>query len=181
MSTYCAAKFALRGFTEALRVELRHADVDVHLTMVHLSAMNTPLYTWARNLMPREIRPLAPIYQPEVAAATIHWAAHARRRDVFLGGSAIAAMVLNHATPGLLDRVLARTAIESQQRSEPVAPNQPDNLFKPVEGDFGARGAWGARARSPARFARFVARFGGGGIRAVVAVATALELALIDE
>lgn len=176
LSSYCGAKYALRGFTEALRVELLHAGVDVHLTMVHPSALNTPFYSLTRNLMPRQMRPMPPVYQPEVAASTIHWAAHARRREVFLGWSAVAGSLINKVAPDLLDRLLARTAIRGQLADELVQPNQPDNLFNPIEGNYGAHGVWGARAQSPALLAQFIARWGGVGIRTAIAVAAAILL-----
>lgn len=159
MSAYSGAKFALRGFTDALRVELLHEGVDVHLTMVHPSSLNTPLYTWTRNLMPRQMKPLPPVYQPEVAASTIHWAAHAHPREVYLGRSTVVGMIAKTVAPGLLDRYLARIAIDEQLADELVQPGQPDNLFQPVEGDAGAHGVWGALAKSPALLAQFVARW----------------------
>jgi short-subunit dehydrogenase len=158
MSSYSGAKFALRGFTNALRVELLHAGVDVHLTMVHPSSLNTPFYTWTRNLMPRQVKPLPPVYQPEVAAATIYWAAHARRRDVYLGRSTIAGLIANALAPNLLDRYLAWFAIDRELADELAQPNEPDNLFQPVEGDFGAHGVWGERAKSPALLAQWLAK-----------------------
>jgi short-subunit dehydrogenase len=164
MSSYCGAKYALRGFTEALRVELLHAGVDVHLTMVHPSAINTPFYSWTRNLMPHQIRPMPPVYQPEVAASTIHWAAHARRREVMLGWSAVVGSLANKVVPGLLDRLLARIAITGQLAVELALPNQPDNLFDPVEGNFGAHGVWGSEAKSPALLAQWFARWSSIGI-----------------
>jgi short-subunit dehydrogenase len=175
-SAYSAAKHALRGFTDSLRVELLRDRVNVHLTMVNPSAINTPLYTWARNLMPRHARPMPPVYQPEVVAATIYWAAQARRRDLHLGWTAIGAAVLNPIVPGLVDLVLAQVGFEAQQ-VEGVPPAPYDNLFDPVEGDFGAHGLFGDRAMSPALLAQFLARWGGGGIRAAIVAA----MSLIDE
>jgi NAD(P)-dependent dehydrogenase (short-subunit alcohol dehydrogenase family) len=160
MSSYCAAKHALKSFTESLRAELLHDQIDVHLTMVHLSSINTPLYTWARNRMPRQVEPMPPIYQPELAAETIYWAAHARRRDVYFGWSAIGAKVMNTLAPGLVDRVLARFGYEAQQSEEPVPRDQADNLFEPIEGDFGTRGRFDARAQSWAPLVQLAARLG---------------------
>jgi short-subunit dehydrogenase len=159
MSAYCGAKAALKSFTESLRAELLHDQIDVHLTMVHLSSINTPLYTWARNRMPREVVPLRPIYQPELAAETIYWAAHARRRDVFFGWSAIAAKVMNLA-PGLSDRMLGRFGYEAQQLDELVPPGHVDNLFQPVEADVGTHGKFDAIAQSRAPLVRLAARLG---------------------
>lgn len=174
-SAYSAAKHALKGFTESLRVELLHDGVNVHLTMVHLSAMNTPFYSWVRNLMPRHAKPMPPVYQPEVAAETIYFAAHARRRDLYLGWSAIGAAMLNPMIPTLIDRFLARYGIEAQQADIPNPGNQPGNLFEPVQGDFGAHGVFGERARSPALLEQFIARWGGGGLRAFMDAAISIR------
>jgi NADP-dependent 3-hydroxy acid dehydrogenase YdfG len=176
MSAYCAAKHALKSFTESLRAELLHDQIDVHLTMVHLSSINTPLYTWARNRMPRQIEPMPPIYQPELAAETIYWAAHARRRDVYFGWSAIGAKVMNSLAPGLGDRVLARFGYEAQQTEEPVPPDHVDNLFEPIEGDFGTRGRFDARAQSWAPLVRLAARLGPIRFRALAMGVTMLAL-----
>lgn len=170
MSSYSAAKYALRGFTDALRTELLHDNVDVKLTMVHPSALNTPFYTWTRNLMARRIKPMSPVYQPEVAASIIHWAARAHPRDVFLGWSAIAGVIASTVAPGLADHFLARTGFEAQLADELAQPNQPDNLFDPVEGDFGAHGIWGDRAKSPALIEQFVARYKAAGLFAALGV-----------
>lgn len=173
-SAYSAAKHAVKGFTESLRVELLHDGVNVHLTMVHLAAMNTPLYTWARSLMPRQAKPMPPVYQPEVAAETIYFAARARRRDLYLGWSAIGARVMNQMAPAVLDRMLARFGFEAQQADRPSPGAQPGNLFEPIEGDFGAHGLFGERARSPAMIEQFMARWGGGGIRAALVAGMSL-------
>jgi hypothetical protein len=176
MSAYSAAKHALRAFTESLRTELLHDRVDVHLTQVHLSSINTPLYTWARNHLPRQVEPIPPIYQPELAAETIYFAAHARRREVFFGWSAIGACVANKLAPGLVDRFLALTAYEAQQTSEPVPADHVDNLFEPVEGDFGTRGMFDERAQERAPLVQLIARLGAGGFRALAMGVTLLGL-----
>jgi short-subunit dehydrogenase len=176
MSAYCAAKHALKAFTESLRAELLHDKIDVHLTMVHLSSINTPLYMYARNRMPRQVEPMPPIYQPELAAETIYWAAHARRREVYVGWSAISANVTNALAPGLADRVLARFGYDAQQMEEPAPPDHVDNLFEPVEGDFGTRGMFDARAQSRAPLVRLVARLGGIRFRALAVGVSMLAL-----
>jgi short-subunit dehydrogenase len=175
LTAYSAAKFALRGFTEGLRVELLHDGIDVHLTMVHLPAINTPFFTWARNLMPRQPRPLPPIYQPEIAADVIHWAAHSRRRDVFMGLSTVAAITANKLAPALLDRLLAWFAVDFQQTSEPTPLDQDGNLFEPVEVDLGIHGKFDAFARSRAPLAKLIARLSGAGFQVLV-VGTAVVL-----
>lgn len=144
---YCAAKSAIRGFTDSLRCELLHDGCDVHLTMVQLSAFNTPQFDWARNHMDREPQPLPPIFQPEVAADAIVWAAHHRRREVWVGWPAVKAILGNRVAPGLLDRMMARSGWGGQLSERPVRSSRPDNLRYPVPGDHGARGRFSACAR----------------------------------
>jgi len=102
-SAYCGAKFAIRGFTDSLRTELLHDGVDVNLVMVQMPALNTPQFDWARNKMSRRPQPVPPIFQPEIAAEAIVYAAHSRRREVWVGGSSVQAIVANKFFPGLLD------------------------------------------------------------------------------
>jgi short-subunit dehydrogenase len=147
-SAYCAAKHALNGFTESLRSELLHDRSRVHVTTVHLPALNTPQFDWSRTRMPRQPQPVPPIFQPEVAAEAIVWAATERQREVWVGWPTVHAIVGDKIAPGLLDRYLARFGYESQQTDEPVPPNRPDNLFEPVSGDHGAHGRFDARAKA---------------------------------
>jgi short-subunit dehydrogenase len=146
-SAYCAAKHAIVGFTDSLRCELLHDGSRVHLTAVHLPAMNTPQFSWSRTRLPRRPQPVPPIYQPEVAAEAIVWAAHHRRREVWLGWPTVGAIVATRLVPGLLDRYLGRTGYDSQQYDGRVPPDRRDNLYEPVPGDHGARGQFDARAR----------------------------------
>ena len=146
-SAYCAAKHALQGFTESLRTELLHDGSRVHVTMVHLPALNTPQFDWSRSRMPRQPQPVPPIFQPEVAADAIIWAADQRRREVLVGWPTWEATVGNTFLPGVVDRYLARGGYDSQQTAEPVAPDRTDNLFTPVHRDAGAHGRFDARAR----------------------------------
>ncbi len=147
-SAYCGAKHAIRGFTDSLRSELLHDNTDIHLTMVQLPAMNTPQFDWVRSRLPREPQPVPPIFQPEVAARSIYWAAHHRRREVYVGLPTVKAILGNKIIPGYLDRYLAKHGYDSQQTNEPVALDRPDNLWSPLPGDHGAHGRFDARARS---------------------------------
>jgi NAD(P)-dependent dehydrogenase (short-subunit alcohol dehydrogenase family) len=143
---YCGAKFAIRGFTDTLRTELRHARSRVHLTMVQMPALNTPQFEWCRTRMPREPQPVPPIFEPEVAARAIVWASRHRRRELFVGGSTALAVWGTKLVPGWLDRYLARTGYASQQTSEPVTRGREDNLWTSPPGDHGARGRFTDRA-----------------------------------
>jgi short-subunit dehydrogenase len=144
-SAYCAAKFAVRGFTDSLRSELIHENSAIRLTMVQLPAVNTPQFDWARSRMPRRLQPVPPIYQPEeVAQAILHAAIHAPR-EYWIGWPAIRAILGNMVAPGLLDRLAARGAWDQQMTAAPANPNRPDNLFEPPPGDPGAHGRFDAR------------------------------------
>jgi NAD(P)-dependent dehydrogenase (short-subunit alcohol dehydrogenase family) len=143
---YCGAKHAVQGFTESLRCELLHDRSRVHVVMVQLPAMNTPQFDWVKSRMPRRPQPVPPIYDPEVAADAIVWAADHRRRELSVGGPTVAAIVGNKIASGLFDRYLARTGYDSQQTDEPDNPNRRDNLWAPLPGDHGAHGRFAARS-----------------------------------
>ena len=143
---YCGAKSALRGFTDSLRSELIHDGSDVHLTMVNLSAFNTPQFDIARNCTGRKAQPLGKIFQPELAADAIVWAALHRRREVWVGFPAVQAIVGTRVIPRLLDHKLAHDAYEGQQTDEVRPAGTPDNLYDPVPGDHGVHGRFGDRA-----------------------------------
>lgn len=145
-SAYCGAKHAVQGFTESLRCELLHEGSHIRLTMVQLPALNTPHFRWVRNRLPYKPQPVPPIYQPEVAARAIVWASQHYRRELFVGGSTLFAIEGNKVAPGIGDRYLGRTGYRSQQTKEPADPSQPDNLWEPVPGDHGMRGALDNRA-----------------------------------
>jgi NAD(P)-dependent dehydrogenase (short-subunit alcohol dehydrogenase family) len=145
---YCGAKFAIRGFTDALRCELLHERSRVRLTMVQMPALNTPQFDWARNRLPHRPQPVPPIFQPEVAARAITWAVDHPRREVYVGMPTLLAIWGNKLAPGLLDRYLARNCYAAQQAREPAAVDHHDNLFAPVPGAWEAHGRFDARARS---------------------------------
>jgi NAD(P)-dependent dehydrogenase (short-subunit alcohol dehydrogenase family) len=145
---YCGAKFAIRGFTDALRVELMHAKSAIHVTMVQLSAFNTPQFQWGRTKLPRRPQPVPPIFQPEVAAQGIHWAAHHRRRELRVGFPAVKAIIGNKLFPRLADRDLVRLGYDGQMGQQPVPEDRPDNLFEPVAADYGTHGRFDARSRA---------------------------------
>ena len=147
-SIYCGAKFAIRGFTDALRSEIIHDKLDVHLTMVDLPAVNTPQFDWAMNKMGRKAQPVAPIYQPEVPARAIYFAATHRRREVWVGFPTVKAILANRIAPGLIDRYLATAGYKGQITDEPLGPNAPANLYEPVPGGYGAHGRFDSRAKS---------------------------------
>lgn len=146
-SAYCAAKHAMRGFTDSLRCELMHEKSGVRVTMVQMPALNTPQFEWSRIRFSRKPQPVPPIYQPEVAAEAVVFAAGAGRREVWVGGPNAFLMFANKLAPGVGDRYLARTGYDSQLTDEPADPDRPDNLDRPLVGDFGAHGRFDERAR----------------------------------
>jgi NAD(P)-dependent dehydrogenase (short-subunit alcohol dehydrogenase family) len=145
-SAYCGSKHAIVGFTDSLRCELIHDRSRIRLTVVHLPAVNTPQFTWVRNKLPRKAQPVPPIFQPEVPARVIVWAADHPRREIWVGGSTYQAIVGQRLIPGLLDLYLGKTGYRAQQYDGPRDPNAPDNLWNPVAGDPGTHGAFDRRA-----------------------------------
>lgn len=145
-SAYCGAKHAIQGFTESLRCELEHDGSNVRVTMVQMPALNTPQFDWVKSRLDHKGQPVPPIFQPEVAARAIVWAADHERREVYVGWPTVKAIIGNKLAPGVADRFLARTGYESQQTDEPADPERPNNLWTPVGGDFGAHGRFDRRA-----------------------------------
>lgn len=145
-SAYCAAKHAVQGFTESLRTELIHDGSRVHLTTVQLPAVNTPQFSWIRTRMARHPQPVPPIFQPEVIARAVYWAAHHRRREFCVGLPTVKAIIGDKFIPGWLDYYLASIGYKAQQTQEPVDPGRPDNLYTSLPGDYGARGKFSDRA-----------------------------------
>lgn len=147
-SAYCASKGAVMRFTESLWSELIHDRSPIHLAVVHLPAHNTPQFDWVKSRLPNRPQPVPPIFQPEVAARAIVWAARHRRRELLVGFPTVKALLGQKLMPRLLDRYLARKGYSGQQTDEPVSPDRPDNLWAPLPGDRGAHGAFDTRARS---------------------------------
>jgi len=152
-SAYCGAKHAIQGFTESLRTELLHNHSQVRTTMVQLPGANTPQFDWVVNKLEHHPQPVPPIFQPEVAADAICYAAdHPRRREYYVSATTAATILGNKVASGLLDRYLARTGYSSQQMSQPTSPDRPENLWEPVDGpggrDFGAHGSFDQQAKA---------------------------------
>ena len=150
-SAYCGAKHATQGFHESLRTELMHDGSRVRVTMVQMPAVNTPQFSWVLSRLPRQAQPVPPIYQPEVAARAVVYAAdHPGRREYWVGGTTAATLIANAVAPGLLDRYLARTGFDAQQTKSEKPADQPANLWEPADGsegrDFGSHGLFDDRA-----------------------------------
>jgi NAD(P)-dependent dehydrogenase (short-subunit alcohol dehydrogenase family) len=148
-SAYCGAKHAIQGFNESLRCELLHEGSHIRTTMVQMPAVNTPQFSWVLSRLPRHAQPVPPIYQPEVAAQAVTYAAdHPRRREYWVGGSTAITIMGNAVVPGVGDWYLSKTGYSSQQTDEPRDPDQPVNLWEPAdaEKDFGAHGVFDAKS-----------------------------------
>ena len=147
-AAYCAAKHAVLGFFASLRTELLHDHSNVHTTMVQMPALNTPQFGWVKSRLPHKAQPVPPIYQPEVAARAIYYAAHhPERREYYPAWSSVKAIFGNKLAPSFADHYLARSGYGAQQHDGPEDPNRPNNLYEPVPGDHGAHGTFDSRSR----------------------------------
>jgi short-subunit dehydrogenase len=146
-AAYCASKHAIQGFMDSLRSELLHDRSRVSVTMVQMPALNTPQFGWVKSRLPRHPQPVPPIYQPEVAADAITYAARTRRRELWVGLPTLIAVLANRVAPNLLDHYLARTNEKAQQYGGHVSPDRPNNLWEPLPGDHGAHGVFDHRSR----------------------------------
>jgi NAD(P)-dependent dehydrogenase (short-subunit alcohol dehydrogenase family) len=145
-SAYCAAKHAVQGFHDSLRSELIHDGSNVRVVMVQMPALNTPQFRWVKSRLPRKAQPVPPIFQPEVAAEAIVWAAYSGRREINVGWPASKAIIGNNFAPGYADHYLARHGYDAQMIDEPEVPGRPDNLYSPLPGDAGAHGVFDDRS-----------------------------------
>jgi NAD(P)-dependent dehydrogenase (short-subunit alcohol dehydrogenase family) len=145
-SAYCGAKHAIQGFTESLRSELYHSGSKVHVSMVQMPALNTPQFEWVKSRLKGRPKPVGRIYQPEVGAQAVVYAAHHRRPEIYVGYPAAEAIMANRIAPRLLDHYLGRTGFDSQQAKEPDDPNRPFNLWETVPGPYGAHGRFDQQA-----------------------------------
>jgi NAD(P)-dependent dehydrogenase (short-subunit alcohol dehydrogenase family) len=175
-ASYCASKFAIRGFTDSLRVELMHDKSNVHVTMVQLPGLNTPQFTWVRTTLRRHPRPVAPVFAPTVAADAIVFAAGHRRREVWVGGNSAVIIALNKLVPWAGDRFLAATNVQGQQQDDwPIPPDRPDYLYSPLDDTGPPRGSDGpfadeAKSRS---IQLMLTKHRGAGIAAAAALTAA--------
>jgi NAD(P)-dependent dehydrogenase (short-subunit alcohol dehydrogenase family) len=151
---YCGAKHAIKGFFESVRTELLHEHSRIRVTMVQLPAHNTPQFSWGRTRLPRHPQPVAPIFEPEVAAEAIEYAALHAPRQLFVAWPTLKAVAGNAIAPQLVDRYLARTGYDAQQTDQPVNGNRPDNLFAPAPGDFAAHGVFDRESKQSSALLR---------------------------
>jgi len=147
-SPYCGAKAACKNFTESILTELIHNKSKVQVSMIQLPGLNTTQFTWGRTKLPKQTMPVPPIYQPEIAADAIHYAAHHRRRQIFVGIPTVMNIVGERLAPWILDWYLAKTGFDSQMTDHDLDPSGHDNLFEPVDEDRGAHGPFDDQAHS---------------------------------
>ena len=171
---YCAAKFAVRGFTDSLRCELIRDGSAVRLTMVQLPAVNTPQFDWSRSKIGRRHRPVGSVYAPEAVAEAIIDAAEAAPREAWLGLPAVQAIVGAMTIPGLLDRWLGWNA-DGQISHKPAPPGSEDILFQPADTDHGVAGRFSDEAGARLTAVNPAVLRGGA---AAAAVAAAIGIAL---
>jgi hypothetical protein len=147
-SAYCGAKHAIEGFYDSLRTELLHDKSKVKISIVELPAMNTTQFGFVKSRLPQKPKPMGTIYQPEVAAEAILYAAENRRRELFVGWPTLQVIIGNKIAPAFADHVLARNGFKGQQTDEPEDPNRPNNLWEPLPGDHGAHGNFEKEAKT---------------------------------
>jgi NAD(P)-dependent dehydrogenase (short-subunit alcohol dehydrogenase family) len=145
-SAYCGAKHAIVGFTDSIRSELIHERSHIHMTIVQMPALNTPQFSWCKSNMAHQAQPVPPIFQPEVGADAVYWAAHHQHREVFVGWPTVRAIWGQRFMPGILDHLAARMAWDGQLYDGPPDPDRPVDLYEPVPGRQAAHGDFDARA-----------------------------------
>ncbi len=146
-TAYSGAKHAIQGFTESLRAELMHDKTNIHLTMVQLPAVNTTQFNWCKNTTEHAWQPVPPIYEPEIMARAIEWAAYHKRREFYVGASTYKAIWADKAVPGFVDKYLGKTGYRSQFYNDTNNPDKLNNLWQPIDEDRGARGDFSSKSR----------------------------------
>lgn len=146
-SAYCASKHAVQGFYDSLRTELLHDKSNVKISMVELPALNTTQFGFVKSRLPNKPRPMGKIFQPEVAAEAIVYAAEHDVREIMVGSPTLKAVIGNKIAPWYADKVLAESGIEGQQTDEKEVPDRKHNLWEPIPGDHGAHGNFGEESQ----------------------------------
>ncbi len=147
-AAYCGAKHGVQGFFDSLRAELLHDKSNVKVTMIELPALNTTQFGWVKSKLPNKARPMGTVFQPEVAANAITYAATHDRREIYVAMPTFKSIIGNKFFPGILDKMMANTAFDGQQTDEPEDPNRKHNLWEPVPGNHSAHGNFDNIAKS---------------------------------
>lgn len=177
-SAYCGAKHAIQGFFDSLRAELLHDKSNVKIAMVQLPALNTTQFGWVKSRLPNKPKPMGKIYQPEVAARGIKYAATHNLRELFIGYPTYQAIIGNKLLPGYIDRVLAKSGFKGQQTDEPKDSDRKHNLWKPVPGNHSAHGVFDDQAHKKS-FTLWLAMRRGGVWMSVFILVVVIVLILI--
>ncbi|MEH0885241.1 SDR family oxidoreductase [Enterobacter sp. UNJFSC 003] len=149
-SAYCGAKAAIRGFSDAVRTELMHENSRVEISMVQMPGLNTPQFEWARNKFAWAMRPVPPVFEPEVAASAIFKVAQKPVRELWVGSSTIQSIVGQFFFPGFLDRLVVKKAWEGQMTDSLNAEDRQDYLDRPVNDVHKIHGTFSAEAKNRA-------------------------------
>jgi len=147
-SPYCGAKHAIRGFTESVRTELVHDKSAVHIVSVDMPGVNTPQFDWCKTTLGKHPKPMGAYYQPEVAARAVYFAAHSKRREIYVGMPSVLAILGEKVAPGLLDRYIGRIGYEGQHTQQVIPENRSNNLWEPIHGPYAAHGAFDQGAKN---------------------------------
>jgi hypothetical protein len=143
---YCAAKHALKAFTDALRMELEEEGAPIAVTLVKPASIDTPFFEKARTYLGVEPQPVPPVYAPEVVSEVILHAAERPVREIIAGGSG-AKLSAARFFPRLADLYMERWTFDAQRTGRPL-DGRPDNLHEPVASDGGERGRnWSGHTR----------------------------------
>lgn len=134
-SAYGASKQGLKGFLQALRLELEHDKIPVSVTTIMPHAINTPIYQKGRNKMPFKVRPVPPIYHPQIVVDTILYAAENPVRDMIAGAAGAGVIYGERISPALSDFFTETIGFPGQDGGEKNSPEQfQDNLFESISG-----------------------------------------------
>jgi len=145
-SAYCASKHAVQGFHDSMRAELIHEASKVRVSMIQLPGLNTTQFDWIKSRMPKRMRPVPPVFQPEVAVEAVLWAAKHECRELNVTFTSSLIIFGNKFLPGFGDWYLAKTNYQGQQDKELEDPHRPQGLWESVDGDFGSHGRFDQEA-----------------------------------
>jgi short-subunit dehydrogenase len=156
VSAYCASKHGIKGFTEALRMELAYEHPGVSVTLVLPASINTPFFAHSRSKLGVMPMPIPPVYEPRTVAMAIVHAAEHPRRDIYVGGNGKLAAVVEAITPSLLDWYMVNGGrmFDAQKADQP--DDGQDNLFQPLPGTGSTTGQFGNIAKSNSLYTRYV-------------------------
>jgi short-subunit dehydrogenase len=140
---YCASKHAVKGFTDALRIELEADDAPVSVSLIKPAAIDTPYKEHARNYLDIEPENPPPVYAPETVAEAVLYCAENPVRDVFVGSAAKAHSLAGKIAPRTFDKIMETTLMGQTRSGEPAEPHELENLYEPRDSRLHERGTYG--------------------------------------